>query len=60
MGKIGRIACIALPGLLTVGSLITMLIVFMGGLNKGDGTERGLYLFQVGSNVFSRRGTVVY
>jgi hypothetical protein len=47
MGKLGRIACIATPMALTIASLICLLFVFLGGINKDDGTLRGLYFFKV-------------
>lgn len=46
MGKIGRIACIATPGLLTVASLICLLMVFLAGQNKSDANLRSLYFFK--------------
>jgi len=46
MGKIGRIACIATPGVLTVASLLCLLIVFLAGQNKNDANLRSLYFFR--------------
>lgn len=48
MGKLGRIACIATPMALTIASLICLLLVFLGGINKSDSTLNGLYFFKVG------------
>jgi hypothetical protein len=57
MGKIGRIACIALPGVLTVASLICLVLVFLGGLNKNDPNLRGLYFFKADTTTLKHNVT---
>ncbi|KAF2664352.1 hypothetical protein BT63DRAFT_483765 [Microthyrium microscopicum] len=57
MGKIGRIACIATPMALSVASFICLLVVFMGGLNKGDSNLRGLYYFKADTSQFKANST---
>ena len=47
MGKLGRIACIATPMVLTIASLLCIVFVFLGGTNRNDATLRGLYFFKV-------------
>jgi hypothetical protein len=53
MGKLGRIACIATPMALSLGSLICLIIVFLGGLNKNDAGLTDLYYVKVRSAVMS-------
>lgn len=57
MGKIGRLACIFTPMALSIASLICLLLVFLGGLNKGSELQRDLYFFKVRS--FVRRQLAV-
>lgn len=51
MGKLGRFACIFTPMALTIASLICLLLIFLGGLNKSSSTLRDLYVFKVRSPV---------
>jgi hypothetical protein len=55
MGKIGRICAITIPMALTVASLLCLLVVFVGGLNKGDSNLSSLYYFKVSSARFSTK-----
>ena len=47
MGKAGRIACIAVPMVLTVISLVLLIVVGIGGWNKNDSNLSSLYFFKV-------------
>jgi hypothetical protein len=47
MGKVGRIACIATPMVLTIISFILLIVVFIAGWNKGDSNLSSLYYFKV-------------
>jgi hypothetical protein len=47
MGKIGRIACIATPMVLTAASFLCIVIVFLAGTNRKDANLRDLYFFKV-------------
>ena len=47
MGKAGRIACISLPYLLTIGALVPLILVYLGGTNSGSSTLNSLYFFRV-------------
>jgi hypothetical protein len=48
MGKGGRVACIAIPMLLTIGSLICLIFVFLGSREAHNGTTNKFYFFKVG------------
>jgi hypothetical protein len=50
MGKIGRIACIATPMAMTIVSLLLLIVVFLGGMNKNDPNLSSLYYFKVSFN----------
>lgn len=52
MGKVGRIACIATPGVLTVASLVCLILVFVAGMNKSDATLSNLYFVQLNTTNF--------
>ena len=47
MGKAGRIACIAIPMVLTIISLILLIVIGIGGWNKNDSNLSSLYFFKV-------------
>jgi hypothetical protein len=47
MGRLGRIACIFTPYVLTVGALISLIFVGLGSTNSGSSTLNGLYFFRV-------------
>ena len=47
MGKAGRIACIAIPIMLTIISLILLIVIGIGGWNKNDSNLSSLYFFKV-------------
>jgi hypothetical protein len=47
MGKAGRIACIFSPMALTIAALVTLVLVGLGGTNKGDSTLEKYYFFKV-------------
>ncbi|KAF2454282.1 SUR7/PalI family-domain-containing protein [Lineolata rhizophorae] len=53
MGKLGRFACIFVPMGLTIASLICLLLVFLGGLNKGSSVQTGLYFMQADLSEFT-------
>ncbi|KAF2437026.1 integral membrane protein [Tothia fuscella] len=57
MGKAGRICAIATPMVLTVASLLCLLVVFLGGLNKGDPNLRSLYYFKADTTEFQKNYT---
>ncbi|KAK0734409.1 SUR7/PalI family-domain-containing protein [Lasiosphaeria miniovina] len=48
MGNIGRIACVALPFLLTIGAIIAMLVAGLAGV-----ADKSLYMFQVNTTDLS-------
>jgi hypothetical protein len=47
MGKLGRFACIFAPMVLTIASLLCLILVFSGQLNKNNSIQRDLYFFKV-------------
>ena len=47
MGKAGRIACIAVPMVLTIISFILLIVVGIGGWSKSDSKLSSLYFFKV-------------
>ena len=47
MGKAGRLACIFLPMVLTIISLILLIVVGIGGWNRNDSNLSSLYFFKV-------------
>ena len=47
MGKLGRFACIFVPMLLSIGSLVCLLVIFAAGLAKNNSTLQDLYYFRV-------------
>jgi hypothetical protein len=54
MGKGGRIACIALPMVLTVISFVLLVIVAIGGWNKNDSNLSSLWYFKVSFHAHNR------
>lgn len=52
MGKAGRIACIAVPMVLTVISLVLLIVVGIGGWNKNDSNLSSLYFFKADTTGF--------
>ncbi|KAF2109309.1 integral membrane protein-like protein [Lophiotrema nucula] len=52
MGKLGRFACIFVPMALTLGSLICLILVFSGQLNKNNSLQRDLYFFKANTSQF--------
>jgi hypothetical protein len=50
MGKLGRFACIFVPMALTIASLLCLLLVASGQLNKDMKVQRDLYFFKVCNN----------
>ncbi|KIW07171.1 uncharacterized protein PV09_02040 [Verruconis gallopava] len=52
MGKLGRIACITTPMVLTVISFILLVVVFLGGWNKNDSNLSSLYYFKADTTGF--------
>ncbi|TID13361.1 putative integral membrane protein [Venturia nashicola] len=57
MGKIGRIACIATPMAMTIVSLLLLIVVFMGGMNKNDENLSSLYYFKADTTHFKNNIT---
>jgi len=57
MGKIGRIACIATPMAMTICSLLLLIVVFMGGMNKNDENLSSLYYFKADTTNFKHNIT---
>jgi len=53
MGKLGRFACIFVPMALTIGSLICLVFVFAGNLNKNSSTLSKLYFFRADTSGFT-------
>lgn len=49
MGKVGRIACIFTPYVLTVASLICLVFVGIGCTDSKSSTKNNLYFFRVGA-----------
>lgn len=52
MGKAGRIACIAIPMVLTIISLILLIVIGIGGWNKNDSNLSSLYFFKADTTGF--------
>ncbi|OJJ46925.1 hypothetical protein ASPZODRAFT_1854276 [Penicilliopsis zonata CBS 506.65] len=53
MGKIGRVACIFTPYLLTIASLICLLLVGLGCTKKSDNNLNNLYFFRANLQNFT-------
>ena len=47
MGKLGRFACIFVPMALTIISLICLLMVASGQMNKDNKIQRDIYFMKV-------------
>ncbi|KAH8694280.1 integral membrane protein [Talaromyces proteolyticus] len=47
MGKIGRVACIVLPYILTIGALICLIVVGIGSTNSSSEAVNELYFIRV-------------
>ncbi|KAI9856093.1 MAG: hypothetical protein M1824_005688 [Vezdaea acicularis] len=60
MGKAGRIACIVVPFLLTLASLICILLVFSGGLNKSSSLQSSLYFFKADTSGFKTNTEAIH
>ncbi|KAF2791110.1 hypothetical protein K505DRAFT_281348 [Melanomma pulvis-pyrius CBS 109.77] len=52
MGKLGRFACIFVPMALTIASLVCLVLVFSGQLNKDMKLQRDLYFFKADTSDF--------
>lgn len=52
MGKLGRFACIFVPMALTIASLLCLLLVASGQLNKDMKVQRDLYFFKADTSDF--------
>ncbi|KAF2834295.1 hypothetical protein M501DRAFT_1009727 [Patellaria atrata CBS 101060] len=52
MGKLGRFACIFTPMALSIASLLCLLLVFLGGLNKNDSNLSSLWFFRADASDF--------
>ena len=50
MGKAGRFACIFTPMVLTIGSLVCLVIVALGGTNKSNSLYNNLYFFRANTS----------
>ncbi|KAF2402977.1 hypothetical protein EJ06DRAFT_506095 [Trichodelitschia bisporula] len=57
MGKAGRFACIFVPMALTLASLICIVVIFLGGQNKGDANLRSLWYFKADFTAFKNNIT---
>lgn len=53
MGKAGRFACIFTPMVLTIGSLVCLIIVGLGGTNKDNSSYNNLYFFRANTSDIS-------
>ncbi|KAK4694887.1 hypothetical protein P7C71_g2763, partial [Lecanoromycetidae sp. Uapishka_2] len=53
MGKAGRFACIFTPMALTIASLVCLIIVGLGGTNKGNTSFNNLYFFRANTSDIS-------
>ncbi|KAF2703871.1 integral membrane protein-like protein [Pleomassaria siparia CBS 279.74] len=52
MGKAGRFACIFVPMALTIASLLCLILVASGQLNKSNKVQRDLYFFKANTSEF--------
>ncbi|KAF2085177.1 hypothetical protein K490DRAFT_47535 [Saccharata proteae CBS 121410] len=52
MGKVGRFACILTPMALSIASLICLLLVFLGDVNKNDSTLSDIYFMKANTSNF--------
>ncbi|KAJ9661110.1 hypothetical protein H2201_006661 [Coniosporium apollinis] len=59
MGKLTRFACIITPMALTIASLVCLVMVFMGGLNKSSPTLSSLYFFKADTSAFTANPSIV-
>ncbi|KAF2192718.1 integral membrane protein [Zopfia rhizophila CBS 207.26] len=59
MGKLGRFACIFVPMALTVASLICLILVFSGQLNKNMQIQNDLYFFKANTKDFTTNPDVL-
>ncbi|MDI1491080.1 MAG: hypothetical protein OHK93_002286 [Ramalina farinacea] len=50
MGKAGRFACIFTPMALTIGSLVCLIIVGLGGTNRHNNSYNNLYFFRANTS----------
>ncbi|KAG8533078.1 uncharacterized protein KY384_001861 [Bacidia gigantensis] len=50
MGKAGRFACIFTPMALTIASLVCLVLVGLGGTNRGNSTYNNLYFFRANTS----------
>ncbi|ORY19730.1 SUR7/PalI family-domain-containing protein [Clohesyomyces aquaticus] len=53
MGKLGRFACIFTPMALTLASLVCLVLVFSGQLNKNMALQRDLWFFKANTKEFT-------
>ncbi|KAF2476445.1 uncharacterized protein BDR25DRAFT_277567 [Lindgomyces ingoldianus] len=59
MGKLGRFACIFVPMALTIASLICLILVFSGQLNKNMALQNDLYFFKADTKDFTENPDVL-
>ena len=53
MGRAGRFACVFVPMALTIGSLVCLVIVALGGTNKNNNFYNRLYFFRANTSHIS-------
>ncbi|KAF2271111.1 hypothetical protein CC78DRAFT_11796 [Lojkania enalia] len=53
MGKLGRFACIFVPMALSIASLVCLILVFSGQLNKNMSLQNDLYFFKADTSEFT-------
>ena len=58
MGKAGRFACIFLPMAATIMSLVSLIIVGMGGTNKNSSALNNLYFFRANTSDIAVNGSL--
>ena len=59
MGKAGRFACIFLPMAATIMSLVSLIVVGLGGTNKNDSNLNSLYFFRANTSDISVDSSII-
>lgn len=59
MGKAGRFACIFLPMAATIMSLVSLIVVGMGGTNKDSSALNNLYFFRANTSNIAVNGSLI-
>ena len=59
MGKLGRFACIFAPMALTIVSLVSLIIVGIGGTNRSSSVSNSLYFFRANTSDIHANSTLL-